>query len=141
LTQCVNLNLNGQKFPLVGNGKFNIKKFESLKAKEITDYVITFSDPEPNCKNIIMKSDQSRFYCCGPPDRKNSFNGTAYPEAREYTENIDGFQCIVNEYYDYNSSGENTEYSKYLIKIPAIKNLYIGSFLLGCATRKEPREI
>lgn len=123
--------LHAQKFPLVKNGKFNIRKFESLRIKETKDYLIAISDQEPNCKKVIMKSDQSKFYYCGPSHTKNSYNGTVYTEAREHTENIDGFQCIINEYYNYNSSGEITEYRKYLSKISAINNLYIESFPLG----------
>lgn len=121
---------NAQKFPLMKNGKFDSEKFESLKVKETKEYSVSIQDQEPNCKKIIMKNDRSVFYYCGPFDKKIAREKAEYSEAREFTESIDGFQCIVNEYYTYDYLGRVTEFRKYLSKIPALTNLTIESFPL-----------
>ncbi len=115
---------------MIKNGKFNIRKFESLKVKETKSYSVSISDDEPNCKKVVMKNDHSVYYYCGPVDKRVSREKNEYSEAREVAESIDGFQCIVNEYYLYDYQGRIKQYSKYLSKIPGIINLTIDRFPL-----------
>lgn len=121
--------LDAQQFPLIKNEKLNISKLRLLKDKDTPNYSVTTPKGEHDCKKIIMKKDQSSFYYCTLQNMVN-IGKYEYSEIREYSEDIDGFQCIVSEYYHYDSSGNVMEYTKYLTKTPALTNLHIELFPL-----------